>query len=75
MKRGSVGGDAEMSAMVFMRTKAVPQTLRPGYANGFDSEMVWVPFSGFSGYRSDNFRCAVKYQAKAIQDSFRIKIT
>ena len=58
--RGSVGGIAEISAMVFMRGSAVPQPMHETYPNGIDYEKrVEVPFPGYSGYKSDNFRCAV----------------
>jgi formylglycine-generating enzyme required for sulfatase activity len=59
--RGSVGGPAEISAMVFMRTSAVPQPQHDTYPNGLDYEKrVMVPFPGYSGYKSDNFRCVIK---------------
>jgi formylglycine-generating enzyme required for sulfatase activity len=57
--RGSVGGRAEISAMVFMRSKDIPQTLRTTFPNGITGEEVMVPFPGFSGYSTYNFRCAV----------------
>jgi formylglycine-generating enzyme required for sulfatase activity len=58
--RGSVGGHAEISAMVFMRTSAIPQPEHETYPNGFDyDKRVMVPFNGFSGYKDVNFRCAV----------------
>jgi sulfatase modifying factor 1 len=58
--RGSVGGPTEISAMVFMRTSAVPQPLHDTYPNGFGYEKrVEVPFPGYSGYKSDNFRCVI----------------
>jgi formylglycine-generating enzyme required for sulfatase activity len=60
VKRGSVGGPAEISAMVFMRAAAIPQPQHTTYPNGLDyNKRVMVPFSGFSGYKSTNFRCAV----------------
>jgi formylglycine-generating enzyme required for sulfatase activity len=56
--RGSVGGPAEISAMVFMRTSALPQPQDDTYPNGLDYEKrVMVPFPGYSGYKSENFRC------------------
>lgn len=58
-KRGSVGGTAEIAAMVFMRTKAIPQPLDTTYPNGIAFDEVMVPFSGYSGYKSTNFRCVV----------------
>jgi formylglycine-generating enzyme required for sulfatase activity len=58
--RGSVGGPAEISAMVFMRTSAIPQPEHETYPNGFDyDKRVMVRFSGFSGYKDVNFRCAI----------------
>jgi formylglycine-generating enzyme required for sulfatase activity len=60
VKRGSVGGPAEISAMVFMRAAAIPQPQHTTYPNGLNyNKRVMVPFSGFSGYKSTNFRCAV----------------
>ena len=56
--RGSVGGPSEISAMVFMRTSAVPQPLEDTYPNGFGyDKRVEVPFPGYSGYKNENFRC------------------
>jgi sulfatase modifying factor 1 len=58
--RGSVGGIAEISAMVFMRTSAKPQPMHDTYPNGFDYEKrVEVPFPGYSGYLNKNFRCVI----------------
>lgn len=57
VQRGSLGGSAEMAAIVFMRMKSEPQTLRPSYPNGVLEEEVMVPFSGYSSYQSNNFRC------------------
>jgi formylglycine-generating enzyme required for sulfatase activity len=62
--RGSVGGSAEISAAVFMRTKELPQTLRATYPNGIAGPEVMVPFSGYSSYKSDNFRCVVNAPSK-----------
>jgi sulfatase modifying factor 1 len=59
VKRGSVGGTAEIAAMVFMRAAAIPQPLRPTYPKGFASEEVMVPFPGYSGYKNATFRCVV----------------
>jgi sulfatase modifying factor 1 len=64
VQRGSVGGKAEIAAMVFMRTAAVPQTLQPTYPNGIAFEEVMVPFPGYSGYSVDNFRCIVNSSEK-----------
>jgi sulfatase modifying factor 1 len=57
--RGSVGGDSEISTMVFMRTGRIPQPVLTTYPNGIRNEEVMVPFPGYSGYRSQNFRCIV----------------
>jgi sulfatase modifying factor 1 len=58
--RGSVGGKAEIAAMVFMRTSRIPQPLGATYPNGIEyDKRVMVPFPGFSGYKSSNLRCAV----------------
>jgi formylglycine-generating enzyme required for sulfatase activity len=64
--RGSVGGTAEISAAVFMRSGELPQPLRDTYPNGvsFDKK-VTIPFPGFSGYRSDAFRCVVNDNRRA----------
>jgi sulfatase modifying factor 1 len=60
VRRGSVGGTAEIAAMVFMRAAAIPQPLESTYPNGLDfDKRVMVPFPGYSSYRVDNFRCAV----------------
>jgi sulfatase modifying factor 1 len=57
--RGSVGGRAEIAAMVFMRKAAIPQPLRTTYPNGIEfDKRVMIPFSGYSSYSVDNFRCA-----------------
>jgi formylglycine-generating enzyme required for sulfatase activity len=59
--RGSVGGIAEISAMVFMRTSSIPRQMHDTYPNGFGyDKRVEVPYSGFSGYINQNFRCAVR---------------
>lgn len=64
--RGSVGGTAEIAAMVFMRTKAVPQPLESTYPNGIAyDKRVMVPFPGYSSYRVDNFRCVANSTQKA----------
>lgn len=58
--RGSVGGPAEISAMVFMRSSDIPQPEHETYPNCFDyDQRVMVPFKGFSGYKDVNFRCVV----------------
>ena len=57
--RGSVGGTAEIAAMVFMRAKAELQRHRRTYPNGLGAEAVMVPMPGYSGYNTDNFRCVV----------------
>jgi formylglycine-generating enzyme required for sulfatase activity len=57
--RGSVGGAAEIAAMVFMRTEAIPQPMESTYPNGISNGEVLVPLPGYSGYRSHNFRCIV----------------
>lgn len=59
VERGSVGGTAEIAAMVFMRKASLPQPLRPTYPNGIAGEEVMVPFSGYSEFKSQNFRCVV----------------
>jgi formylglycine-generating enzyme required for sulfatase activity len=59
VQRGTVGGKAEISAMVFMRKQAKPQRLRTTYPNGIVAGEVLVPLPGYSGYNVDNFRCAV----------------
>lgn len=59
VKRGSVGGTAEIAAMVFMRTKALPQPVDTTYPNGVDSAERTVPLPGYSGYKNTNFRCVV----------------
>jgi formylglycine-generating enzyme required for sulfatase activity len=59
VQRGSVGGKAEISAMVFMRKSTLPKRLRPTYPAGITAGEVWVPLSGYSGYNVDNFRCIV----------------
>lgn len=55
--RGSVGGRAEIAAMVFMRTSRLPQPMRPTFPNGIRSREVMVPFPGYSGFNVENFRC------------------
>jgi formylglycine-generating enzyme required for sulfatase activity len=57
--RGSVGGRAEIAAMVFMRTKSLPQPLRTTYPNRDNFDPVEVPFPGYSSYSVENFRCVV----------------
>jgi sulfatase modifying factor 1 len=60
VQRGSVGVSAEISAAVFMRAKAIPQTLRTTFPNGLGGEEVMEPFPGYSSYKEDNFRCVIK---------------
>ncbi len=58
--RGSVGGKAEIAAVVFMRTGAIPQPMHTTYPNGLDwDKRVMVPFSGYSSYNNTNFRCVL----------------
>ncbi|MBD8531776.1 MULTISPECIES: SUMF1/EgtB/PvdO family nonheme iron enzyme [unclassified Massilia] len=57
LMRGSVGGTSEISAMVFMRTGRLPQPMQTTYPNGIRGGEVTVPFPGYSGYQSSNFRC------------------
>jgi sulfatase modifying factor 1 len=64
VKRGSVGGTAEIAAMVFMRGKAIPQPLRTTFPNGLGFDEVMVPFPGYSGYADTNFRCVVNSARK-----------
>lgn len=59
VQRGSVGGKAELSGMVFMRTKALPQTMMSTYPDGLMTEEKIVPFPGYSSYFTNNFRCVV----------------
>lgn len=58
--RGSVGGNSEIAAMVFMRTGRLPQPLHATYPNGIRNGEVMVPLPGYSGYRSNTLRCIVK---------------
>jgi formylglycine-generating enzyme required for sulfatase activity len=63
--RGSTGGAAEIAAMVFMRTKAVPQSMENSYVKGVDyGKRVMVPFPGYSSSYLDNFRCVVNSEQK-----------
>lgn len=57
--RGSVGGTAEIAAMVFMRKASVPQPLEHTYPNGVTSPAVMVPFPGYTGFNVENFRCVL----------------
>jgi formylglycine-generating enzyme required for sulfatase activity len=57
--RGSVGGTAEIAAMVFMRTADDPQPKHTTFPKGLDSPKVMVPFSGYTGFKSDSFRCVL----------------
>ena len=58
--RGSVGGTAEIAAMVFMRKSNDPQPMRTEYPNGVSAGSVRVPFPNFAGYKSQNFRCVLQ---------------
>lgn len=64
VQRGSGGGMADGSAMVFMRMSAIPQPLEPTYPNGVGLGEVMVPFPGYSGYSDQNFRCVVSSRGK-----------
>lgn len=57
--RGSVGGKAEIAAMVFMRAAREPQPMEATYPNGITNDEVLVPFPLYAGYKSYNFRCAL----------------
>jgi sulfatase modifying factor 1 len=59
VKRGTVGGRAEIASMVFMRTKSIPNPPNYDYPNGLKAGFVEVPFPGFSSYEDNNFRCAI----------------
>jgi len=59
VRRGSVDGSAEIAAMVFMRDGRKPQPMQTIYPNGIGSDEVEIPFPGYSGYKSSNFRCIV----------------
>lgn len=61
--RGSTGGTAEIAAMVFMRTKAIPQPMESSYIAGVNSGKRF-PFPGYSGSYLDNFRCVVNSSKK-----------
>ena len=67
LTRGSVGGTSEIAAMVFMRAGRSPQPLQTTYPNGIRGGEVMVPFPGYSGYRSDNFRCIVNQITGTLQ--------
>jgi formylglycine-generating enzyme required for sulfatase activity len=58
-QRGSVGGSAEIAAAVFMRAKRPLRRITYGFPDGSLSHPVEVPIPGYSGYKVDNFRCAV----------------
>jgi formylglycine-generating enzyme required for sulfatase activity len=62
VKRGSVGGSAEIAAAVFMRGKAVPQTVRASLSDDAPSRIIRAPLSGYSGNYNDNIRCAEEKQ-------------
>lgn len=57
--RGSVGGSAEIAAMVFMRKKTMPRRVQATYPNGISGDEVMVPLPGYSSFEIDTFRCAV----------------
>jgi formylglycine-generating enzyme len=59
VQRGSDVGGSDSMALVFMRTKSEPQTLRSSFPKGILNGEVMVPFSGYSSYLSNNFRCVV----------------
>lgn len=59
VQRGSVGGKAEISAMVFMRKKSLPNPLHYDYPKGFEAGAMLVPFPGYSSYVTNNFRCVL----------------
>ncbi|RYE81538.1 MAG: hypothetical protein EOO80_00760 [Oxalobacteraceae bacterium] len=68
VKRGSVGGKAEISAMLFMRTKAVTQPMETTYPHGPDyDKRVMLPFPGYSSHPTTNFRCMVNSLRKKIK--------
>jgi formylglycine-generating enzyme required for sulfatase activity len=60
-QRGSVGGSAEIAAAVFMRAKHPPRRVGYAFPDGDIGHPVEVPIPGFSGYKSDNFRCVVNF--------------
>jgi sulfatase modifying factor 1 len=62
--RGSVGGSAEIAAMVFMRTKTTPERLQTIYPNESVSQRVRIPLPGYTGYSTDAFRCVVNSPKK-----------
>ena len=63
VQRGSVGGKPEIGAMVFMRLDSPPQRLKSTFPNGVGAGTILVPLPGFSGYKTDNFRCVVNISA------------
>jgi sulfatase modifying factor 1 len=54
-QRGKHGLNAEAFSLTFMRSAAAPQTLTLTYDK--DGEVKKIPFPGYSGYRTDTFRC------------------
>jgi sulfatase modifying factor 1 len=62
--RGSVGGTAEIAAMVFMRTADDPQPMETIHPNGIRNGKVLVPFPKYAGYKSQNFRCVLNNSFK-----------
>lgn len=59
--RGSVGGKAEIAAMVFMKAARDPQPMEATYPNGITNGMVRVPFPMYAGFKSNNFRCVLNH--------------
>lgn len=57
--RGSVGGKAEIAAMVFMKTARDPQPMEKTYPKGITNGMVRVPLPQYAGFKSNNFRCTL----------------
>jgi formylglycine-generating enzyme required for sulfatase activity len=64
VKRGTVGGRAEIASMVFMRTKSLPNSSYQDFPNGFEAGMSLVPFPGYSSFKNDNFRCVLNTNIK-----------
>jgi formylglycine-generating enzyme required for sulfatase activity len=57
--RGTMGTNAEISSMVFMRDASIPQPMEPTYPNGISGGEVMVPYPTYTGYKSQNFRCTL----------------
>jgi formylglycine-generating enzyme required for sulfatase activity len=64
--RGSVGGAAEIAAMVFMRAARLPQPTIPTYPNGPAAGKVMVPFPGYTGHNVENFRCVMNRRSNIL---------